>query len=430
MNKFACFLLVFGLSTHFVAPCYAQNTLQYYIVTAQKNSPLIKDNNNQTDALKVEINRIKANYTSPQLTLSGNLLVAPVYSRNDGNQGLKYTATGLYKYTGYESALTNGGLYQGLLTVTQPLFNDIRYKTEAEQAEAQIKLRVNNNKLTVHDIERMVTGQYILCLQDYQQAQYLDTLLTFIKEQREVVKQLAQTGVAKISDIKLLDIEYNTQLTILKSYQAAYHRDFLDLYIISGIEDTTTTILPSIDLQLKPDIIRSAFLERYRLDSLNLITQQKVSELKYKPQVNLFANGGLNANYIPTIPNRFGVSAGINLTIFLFDGHQKEMNRSKTNILLKSSGEYEQTFITQNTVRKNNILEELQSLNERISITRRQVQDYETLLKYYKQELIRGQLSVIDYINTLKNFSTLQKDLALMDMNRQLLINNYNYWNW
>jgi hypothetical protein len=46
------------------------------------------------------------------------------------------------------------------------------------------------------------------------------------------------------------------------------------------------------------------------VDSLNITADQSISDLKYKPQVNLFANAGLNAIYLPAF-NRFGLSTGI-----------------------------------------------------------------------------------------------------------------------
>ena len=87
------------------------------------------------------------------------------------------------------------------------------------------------------------------------------------------------------------------------------------------------------------------FLEKFKLDSLSLVTQQNVFELKYKPQINFFANTGLSAVYAPTIPNRLGMSAGISLVYTFFDGHQKNINRNKTKILEQSIAEYKEKFL-------------------------------------------------------------------------------------
>ena len=41
-----------------------------------------------------------------------------------------------------------------------------------------------------------------------------------------------------------------------------------------------------------------------------------------------------------------------------------------------------------------------------------------------------GELSVIDYITVLRNRIEAEKEYILLETNRQLLINTFNYWNW
>jgi outer membrane protein TolC len=81
-------------------------------------------------------------------------------------------------------------------------------------------------------------------------------------------------------------------------------------------------------------------------------------------------------------------------------------------------------------VRKSKILAELNSITERLVLTEDQLKEYQKLLDLYKLELSRGQISVINYINVLKNMATTQRDFVLLQSNKQLLINLYNYWNW
>ena len=73
---------------------------------------------------------------------------------------------------------------------------------------------------------------------------------------------------------------------------------------------------------------------------------------------------------------------------------------------------------------------EIASLNERMVISSNQLKDYKLLLEYYKKEVITGQQSLVAYITTVKNLAALQRDYVLMQSNKQLLINTYNYWNW
>jgi outer membrane protein TolC len=163
---------------------------------------------------------------------------------------------------------------------------------------------------------------------------------------------------------------------------------------------------------------------------MSLVAGQKGFETKYLPQLSWFGNTGLDGPYFPTLGNRLGLSAGLTLTWNILDGHQKEITRRKTNLQLQSISFYKTNFQTQQSLRKAQILDELKSYDMRLKNSQQQLNDYESLLTSYRKQVIQAQLSVIDFINVLKNRTTVQRDLLLLETNRQLLINAYNYWNW
>ena len=404
--------------------------LQEYIQAAVQNSPLIQDNKNQSEAARLEADRLKAFYTKSQLSLTASYLFAPIITRDNGKSKLDLNPDSPNNYMGYDVAASNGGVYQGLLNFNQPLFNTGRYAASAEQVLIGSQINQNTIQLSIHDLERFITDQYILCLQDYRQTEYLLNLIKIITEQTAIVSKLVDNGIAKQSDLSLLTIEQKTQQAAYNTFRATYRRDLMDLRVLCGITDTTFQVLPDIKLQLREDIVTSGFIERYRLDSLNLTATQKIFELKYKPSVNLFANTGLNAVYAPTIPNRFGLSAGINFSLNLTDGKQRSISRQRTEVLTKTTTAYKDFFYRQNEVRKGRILTELQSIDERYTLLQDQLREYVKLLDFYKQELVRGQISVINYIATLKSMAASQRDFVVLKTNRETLINLYNYWNW
>lgn len=408
----------------------AQKDLTFYIEQAKVNSPLIQDNKNQSEAARLEIDRLKAFYTKSQISVMGAYQFAPIISRDNGKSELVLNSPGADNYSGYDIAASNAGVYQAMLNWNQPLFNGQRYKTSAEQTLITARINENTIQLTGHDLEKFITDQYILCLQDYKQTQYLTNLMTIINDQKNMVSKLIENGIAKQSDLSLLNIEQKTQQAAVNAFRATYRRDLMDLRVLAGISDTTFQVLEEINLIPNEDIVVSRFTERYKLDSLNLLAAQKIFELKYKPLVGAFANTGLNAVYAPTIPNRLGVSAGINFTMTLTDGKQRNLTQQRTSVLLKSAQAYKKFFYSQNEVRKNKILTELKSVRERIVILEDQLKEYQKLLELYKQELSRGQISVINYVTTLKSLVVTQRDFVLLQTNKQLLINLYNYWNW
>lgn len=422
-------LILISIIIIFSFAAKAQYDLQSYIQAAKDNSPLIKDNINQSEATKIEVERLRALYTKPQVGITANYLFAPLVSQDNGKTTLLLNPDNPNKYFGQEVGLTNGGLYQGLVSVNQPLFMQSKFNAIADEAMINTKVNENNIRLTNYELEKVITDQYLLCLQNLSQIKFLDKYIGLLNEQKNLVEKLVNGSVFKLSDITLLNIEIQSQLIMLQTIRTSYRKNLMDMNTIAGITDTayreliTTTLQPSATNNI------SSFTEKYSLDSSALMAQQKVFELRYKPQWNVFVNGGLNASTISTLPRRVGFTAGISYTKTLFDGHQKENNRRRTATLLKTSQAYKENFLNQNTTRKNNLLEQIKAIDARMKLTEAQVQDYNKLLGYYKQELIKGQISVINYVNTIKSAMALENDFITMQTNRQLLINIFNYWN-
>jgi len=409
---------------------FSQTDLSYYISAAKQNSPLINDNQNQAKVSQLEAERLRAFYTKPQVGITANYMFSPIINLDNNQSKFEGNSAGADKYLGYDFAAANGGQYQALLNVTQPLFNNQKLNTVTEQVNVASQINQNNINLTSHDIEKIVTDQYILCLQDSRQTDYAKAMLVILSEQKNIIQKLVEASIYKQSDLTLLNIEYDNFQLQYTTYSATYQRDVMDLRILCGVKDTQTVKLNSLDLKLSPNSEKSFFNEKYRLDSLNLITAKNVFELKYRPQFNIVANTGLNAVYAPTIPNRFGFNTGFSFVYNIFDGKQKYINRNKTDVLIKSVSFYKDNFSNQNSLRKIKILNEIQSYSTRMSISEKQLKEYETLLNLYKKEIVIGQLSIINYVTVLKSMATLQRDNTILSSQKQLLINAYNYWNW
>ena len=432
-------LLLLGLLL--ARPAAAQDTtaasardLAYYLAQARANSPLTHEVRNQGRAAQLETERLRAYYTKAAGTLVGNYTFVPVFSQEPGNTGLRYSAdASSTRYVGYDLALSNGALYQGYAQVTQPLFNQERFQAYAEQAQGLALSQQSLARLSLHDLERFVTDQYILCRQDLDQLAYIRELLDILARQRLLVQKLVDASLLKRSDYLLLDIEVQTQEVFLNTYRTAYHRDLLALNVLSGLGDTSEVALAPTELALRPTgppVSLSGFTERYRLDSLTLAANQRVFELRYRPLVNAFGTGGLNAISLADLPRRFGVSAGLSFSLYLFDGHQRQLSRDRTRVLLETTGAYQRNFATVNPVRRQSLRYELRQLEERRRLAREQITSYRQVLDSYKRETIAGQLSVVFYVQVLKNYATAARDLVLLENNRLLLINAYNYWTW
>ncbi len=81
-------------------------------------------------------------------------------------------------------------------------------------------------------------------------------------------------------------------------------------------------------------------------------------------------------------------------------------------------------------MRKINLEEQIRSNESQTVSLNRQLAQYNDLLNYYSQQVTAGQVSVINYLTILRSKAAIQNQLVLKASEKQLLINNYNYWNW
>lgn len=429
--KKVIFLMVFSALTLITYSQGVPNkTLEYYIEYAKENSPLINDYQNQYKVSEYEAQRLKAFYTQSKLEVNGNLLFVPIVSKDNGNTRFQLTSQNAVDYYGYDQGVSSGNLQAGL-TWTQPLFAGSSYKAAHQQALVTQDINLNNIQLQGHELQRLVTDQYILCLLDKQKVAFADSILLILNEQENVIQKLAQSAIMKQSDYNLIKIEKAGYKESKRDYVQSYQTHLLDLNILCGIKDTSIISLEEIKLDLNTLTDNSRFLDKYRLDSLNLIARQAVSEIQYKPRINLFVDGGLRTSqYNSTTFNHFGMSAGITFAWTLFDGRQRKITRNQTNAELNTVFFNRENFIVQNNLRKSQYLSELKGYDDRSNIMQQQLSSYIQVLADYNREIRKGQLSVINYITVLKNRTQVAESYYLLQANRLLLINAYNYYNW
>jgi outer membrane protein TolC len=404
-----------------------QRDLSFYLDQAKINSPLINKNKNESKIVTLDLKQINSILSKPEVNLISSVMFAPIISHDNNSSHFELVSNGATDYTGYDLALTDGGQYQAVVSVKQPLFTSSRYKTYVNKASISGQINDNNIALTVHELEQIVGYQYILCIKSKMQ---IDNELSLLKELDEQVKRLqklVENAVYKQTDLMLLQIEIQNYEAEYKMFQGEYMTNIYDLNLICGIRDTSMVDLRETDFVLKPDIIRNSnFLTAYKLDSLNIIADQSIYDLKYKPQLDLFADAGLFAAYLP-YPGRIGFSTGISLSWNIFDGHQRDIQREKSDINLQTIDFEKKNFLTQNDISKNKILNQIESIDQRLLLFEQQADQYDKLYNVYSRELSLGEASVMDFKNLLKDIAAKKQETLLLTSERQLLINSYNY---
>jgi len=410
---------------------YSQHRdLNYYLEQARQNSPLIQKNINDSKIIDLDLLQTERILKNPIINLESNLLFAPIITHTTNSNRLDVVSNGSDSYSGYDLGITNGGQYQAFLTLKQPLLGKSILKVYTQKSDISKKQNNNSTSLTIHEIEQLVSYQYILCIKSNVQIKNEKQLIAQLNDQLNVMQKLVNSAVYKQTDLLLLQIEKQNLEISNKAFEDDYKSNLYDLNLLCGIKDSSRVDIQESYLQIRPELSsQSMFLTSYKLDSLGIMADQSISELKYKPQLNLFANAGLNAVYIPTF-NRLGFSAGLTFSWNLYDGNQRKLEREKSNVTINTLQYEKNHFINQLEINKNKIKSQINSLNERTVLIENQLRQYEKLYEAYQNELKQGLISVMDFKNLMKDITTKKQDFLLLKMEKQLLINSYNYWNY
>ena len=420
------FLLIFNI----LAISAQERDLDYYIGQAKMNSPLINKALNDNKIVTFDLQQINRILTNPEINLISGVTLAPIISHDNGTSRFQLASEGATDYVGHDLALTDGGQYQALVSVRQPLLSGSKYK--AYRNKADISQRINNNivSLTVHELEQVIGYQYVMCLQAKQQALMSLALMNELNEQVLIMQTLVENAVYKQTDLIILQIEAMNYEAQYRTNMADYRTSLYDLNQVCGISDTTVVELADLHLTLTSESTgRSNFLTSYHLDSLSIMVDLTISELKYKPQLDLFADAGLNASYLPYL-KRTGLSTGFTFTWNIFDGNQRKIQREKSAIDLQTLEFEKQSFMTVNEINRKKILDQINALDQRIILNEKQAGQYDRLYEVYSRELKAGEVSIMEFKNLVKDMAAKKQEILQQRLERQLLINSYNYLNY
>ena len=172
-----------------------ERNLDFYIRSALQNAPAFRDFQNQT-ALNHQDSLLIRAALRPQVTAGSAVNIAPAF-----------------KGFGYDPALSNGGFFSALLSVSQPVW--VPKKNLAAQFQAlavQNQSLQNNARLTEQDIRQSIGAQYITAYGTAQQLIFNRETLELLRREDAVFKRLTEQNVYRQTD-------YLTFLTSLRQQE-------------------------------------------------------------------------------------------------------------------------------------------------------------------------------------------------------------------
>ncbi len=405
------FLLIFFL-TGCLSAFSQNNTLEYYQNQALKNSPLLKDYQNQFASARLDSSRVRALY-KPQVALNSAAAFSPVINGY-----------------GYAGAITNVQTFNGLLNVTQSLDSKRYILAQLQTIALQAQSLQNTSKISEQDLKKSVIGQYITAYGSLQQLEFNQQVNQLLSKEEKILKTLTQQNVYRQSDYLTFLVTLQQQNLQLSQSRIQFQNDFATLNYLSGIEDTTAVTLqnPGIEVNYQSATSNSIFFRQYGLDSLRLLNSRRILDFTYRPHINIFGDGGYNTAFTGPAFNSFGTSFGFSFTLPIYDGGQRKLQYKKLNLAEETRVNYRAFFNKQYN-------QQIARLQQQISGNESLIKQITEQLKYSERlttvdfELMQtGDLRVADLVLAINNYLLVRNQLTLNKINRLQLINELNYW--
>ena len=396
----------------------AQKNLDFYLLEALKNSPFLKDLQNQVFANQQDSLRLLATF-KPQINASTNNSYFP----SIGN-------------VGYDNAISNGGNYTAQVFANKALIPRRNLANQLETISLQGSGIQANTKISQQDLKRSITAQYITTYGDYLQIKFNQEVLSLFKNEEEILKKLTEANVYKQTEYLTFLVTLQQQELQIKRLKIVYLNDLGTLKYLCGIssegnqEDQIIEIPnPNLASPQLPEIKNSIFYRPFFFDSLKIKNSDRQIDFNYKIKGNLFADGGFVSSFTSKAYQNFGTSFGFSANILLYDGRQKMILHTKNKIAELTRQNYRNFFLKQYNQQTAQLFQQLK-LYEDLSLDMTDQLKYtERLIAANNKLLGVGDVRIVDYLLATTNFLNAKNQITLNEINRLQIKNQLNYWN-
>lgn len=387
--------------------------LSYFIDSSVTNNPRLYEYQNLLLANGIDSQLIVA-ANRFQITGNGNSYYAPVISGY-----------------GYDGAITNGQQLSALVALNKQIYNKRNLSLQFQNLQLQRDSLHVSSAIFTQDIKKAVITQYITTYGDQLQIDFNNEVISLLGNEESILKKLTQKNVYKQADYLSFLVTLQQQQLTRSQLLVQYKNDYATLNYIAGIIDTSVTTLAPPKLAIVKNLVydSSAFVLKYRIDSLRLINQRSIIDVGYRPKVSLFADAGYQTTFTITPYKNFGTTVGINLTIPIYDGHQKQLQYTKINIEERTRERQKEFFTRQLTQQIQQLQQQLAALEGLTDPINKQIQYLETLIGVNGRLLETGDIKITDYVLALNNYITSRNLVVQNSIARYLVINQLNYWN-
>lgn len=387
--------------------------LDYFINQSLNNNPKFSELHNLILQNRIDSELIVAG-NKLQLTGNGNSYYAPIVNGY-----------------GYDMAITNGQQLSALVALNKNIYNRRNLTLQFKSLQLQNDSLNNSSAIYNQDLKKSVISQYITAYGDQLQLNLNDQIIDLLSKEEQILKILTQKNVYKQSDYLSFLVTLQQQQLARNQLRVQYKNDYAALNYLAGIIDTTTETLTEPGLQVIENYkaTESPFFLSYKIDSLRIENDRLITKVQYRPKVNLFADAGYQSTFILTPYKNFGYSFGINLTVPIYDGHQKKLQFSKLDIQQQTLQKQQQFFDMQYRQQLQQLQQQLNAIEGLNTNINKQIEYLETLIKVEGKLLETGDIRITDFILALNNYITAKSLVIQNQIARYQVIQQINYWN-
>lgn len=389
-----------------------EKTLDYYINAGIETSPLLKDYAHQVQQNHVDSARLAAGYKTQVNGVSTNSW-APVIGG-----------------FGYDGVVTNFANFSELVAASKQLIGKANLQNQYNMLGLQNdSLRVLS-KISVKDLQKAITSQYITAYGSWQQYQFNNEVLDLLLKEDTILKRLTQSSVYRQTDYLTFLVTLQQQKLAVLQAKNQYRNDFALLNYVSGLVDTSFIPLtaPAINLYEMTSPESTVFYDKFRIDSLLLKNSDAQIDFNYKPKVNLYADAGYVSSFAYEAYKNFGSSIGINLTVPIYDGRQRKMQHTKIAIAEQTRQGYRDFFKAQYSQQIALLIQQLNATQQLIDETSAQLKYVQSLIEANGRLLATGDVHIADYIIAINNYLNAKNIILQNTISKLQIITQINYW--
>jgi outer membrane protein TolC len=409
MYKKSLIILLLSLST-IVAYNQTRN-LDFYLKEGVQNSPLLNDLKNQVRSAVADSLLIRAT-KKPLLEAKSFLQYSPYYHN-----------------FGYDEVITDGGNYMAVMGVSQNIFNRRELDNKFKSAELQKQLAKNSSKVSVNELKKAIIDQYLAAYSDFSDLKFNRAFLELFYRENEIVLGFVKSGVGNQTDYLTLLIETQSQEIVVNQLHTQFIKNLNLLNQLCGIDDSASyeLIEPELKIIGLPDITKAPSYIQYKIDSIRIQNEKLAIDIRYKPKISWFADAGFLSSTPWNFYQHFGYSAGVSLNVPIYDGKQREIEKQKLEFDESSRKMYETNYRTNYFLQIQQLSDELKALNEMSVKMEDQIRNSDQLVKALKGQLEAGNIQMTEYINAVKNFKTISRNINLVKIQKLQVINEMNF---